>query len=159
MMPAMNKLGMIVIMMAGLAGCGGGKQSGGKAKDECMAVATNVGAIFSREVAGEAEGMAEALPDIQQVFADHCVADKWSPSAISCLRTAQDHAGLEACEPTISKAQQDALKADLEAKMGNMGSKGDASSAPPTMQEGGTGGGGGGGMPEGDGADPCGGGE
>ncbi len=156
----MNKLGMIVIAMGLLAACGGAQK--GSTKDACGAAAANIGDIFRREVAGEAEGMAAMIPEMQQLFADHCVADRWSAEAIACMRKAGDHAALEACEPHVTKAQQDALKADLDARMrGSDASKGDAMMAP--------GGGGGdaeggsgassGDNPCGDGADPCGGGE
>lgn len=155
---AMNKLGMIAIVVgAVLGGCGGAQK--GSAKDACGAAAANIGDIFKREVAGEGEGMAQMVPELQQLFADHCVADKWSPEAIACMQKAGDHAALEACEPTITKAQQDALKADVEAKMNAaQGGKEDMMMQAPGGgdAEGGSGGGGGG---EGDGADPCGGGE
>lgn len=157
-MAAMNKLGMIVIAVGVvLGGCGGSQK--GSAKDACGAAAANIGEIFKREVAGEVEGMAQMIPEMQQLFADHCVADRWSPEAIACMQKAGDHAALEACEPTITKAQQDALKADLEAKMsGASGGKGDMMMEAPGGGDA-EGGSGGGGDPCGDGADPCGGGE
>ena len=159
-MRAMSKLGMFAIVVAAVVGGCGGSQKG-SAKDACGAAAANIGEIFKREVAGEVEGMAQMIPEMQQVFADHCVADRWSPEAIACMQKASDHVALEACEPTITKAQQAALKADLEAKMNAAsGGKGDMMQAPGGGDaEGGSGGGGGGGDPCGDGADPCGGGE
>ena len=121
----MNKLGMIVIAMGvGLGGCGGSQK--GSAKDACGDAAANIGEIFKREVVGEVEGMAQMIPEMQRVFADHCVADRWSGEAIACMRKAGDHKALEACEPTITKAQQDSLKADIEATMNaGAGGKGD----------------------------------
>ena len=159
-MRPMSKLGMFAIVMAAVVGGCGGSQKG-STKDACGAAAANIGEIFKREVAGEVEGMAQMIPEMQQLFADHCVADRWSPEAIACMQKAGDHAALEACEPTITKAQQDALKADLEAKMNAAsGGKGDMMMQAPGGgdAEGGSGGGGGG-DPCGDGADPCGGGE
>lgn len=156
MMPPMNKLGMAVLIAGALVGCGGA-QKGSSTKDACMTAATNVGSIFKREMGGEVQGIDEALPKIQQVFADHCVADKWSPDAIACIGGAADHVGLDACEPKITKAQQDAIKADMEGVLGGMKGMGgdEATQAAPGGGEGG------GGAPDGDGAtsDPCGGGE
>lgn len=160
-MRPMIKLGMFaIVMVAVIGGCGGSQK--GSAKDACGAAAANIGEIFKREVAGEAEGMTQLIPELQQLFADHCVADKWSGEAIACMQKAGDHQALEACEPHITKAQQDAVKADVEAKMNAAaGGKGDMMMQAPGGgdAEGGSGGGGGGGDPCGDGADPCGGGE
>ena len=162
-MRPMIKLGMFaIVMVAVIGGCGGSQK--GSAKDACGAAAANIGEIFKREVAGEAEGMTQLIPELQQLFADHCVADKWSGEAIACMQKAGDHKALEACEPYITKAQQDAVKADVEAKMNAAaGGRGDMMMQAPgggsDDAEGGSGGGGGGGDPCGDGADPCGGGE
>jgi hypothetical protein len=99
------------------------------------------------------------------VIAERCVRRRLVPRGDRVpVPAGSDHKALEACEPYITKAQQDAVKADVEAKMNAAaGGKGDMMMQAPgggsDDAEGGSGGGGGGGDPCGDGADPCGGGE
>lgn len=150
----MTKLISTLGLIAGLAlaGCGGSQKGG--ASGDCQAAATNMGNLLKAELGGEAEA-SEVVPKVQSVFAERCVADKWSKAATDCIAKATDTKQLDACEKSITPAQQEALKNAMNAEMESMdGAKGDGASMP--SEEGGSGGGG---DPCGDGADPCGGGE
>ena len=153
---AMTKLITTVGLFVGLAlaGCGG-SQKGGGANGDCQAAATNMGNLLRAELGGEDEA-AEVVPKLQSIVAERCTADRWAKAATDCIAKSTTTAELDACEQTITKAQQESLKNAMNAEMEAMsGDKGEATSAPPPAPPEG----GGGGDPCGDGADPCGGGE
>lgn len=153
----MSKLITMVGLIAGLAlaGCGGSQK--GSANGDCQAAATNMGNLLRTAMGGE-DDADQVVPKMQSIVAERCAADKWSKAATDCIIKATDTQGLDACEESITKAQQESLKNAMNAELEGMGgAKGEATSAPPPT--GGEGGGGGSGDPCGDGADPCGGGE
>lgn len=145
-----------LVLMVAAAGCGGAQKPQPPAASPCVAAAAHLRDVIVAAI-GEAGGpsgpdAATMGPVVEHAAAERCQADGWSEQAITCVTTAADHAGMDACEPYITPAQSSALKAQIEHELG-----GDV--APIQDAEGGRGGSTEATEPPPPPADPCGGGE
>ncbi len=74
-----------------------------------------------------ASNIATAMPDLDDAgmtavanaTAEICVSDAWSPGAIGCFANAAGDDAIQACNDQLTPAQQDSLRAQVAAPVGD----------------------------------------
>ena len=116
------------LLIAALAGCGGGGAKDAAGPDDaaraqklaCERTADHLVSLMApgRKDLPPEQAPTEVADTIARTLVTRCVGDSWSPDATGCFQRLTALEGADACAPLLTVEQRDAMDRAMEAALG-----------------------------------------